>query len=166
MKKGLAILLLLLCFAAQITFAKGDDETALSRNLIVLTKGSKINYPIQNGTTIICYARRLDGSVDAFNEYNDYFYMKDGVLYSDTMNKVYKPEKTDFMKKVDNVSLTRKGETLQLYDPLWEWSVRRHRRMVKINTSTGEYYMKGTQHNWVWYRNAVSTGYCQEFPQK
>jgi hypothetical protein len=65
------------------------------------------------------------------------------------------------MKKVDRASMLNDGVTLKLYDPLWQWSIRHHMRTIKINTQTGEYYMKGTQDNWMWYRNIVSSGYCR-----
>ena len=129
-----------------------------------LDKGEAFSYPIKNGDIIECYAKRVDGSIDDFEEYNDYFVMRDGDLYSNTMHKYYKPEKTHLMKKVDKVKLTNHNQTLKMYDPLWEWSVRHHRRTIKINTQTGEYYMKGIQDNWVWYRNIIATGYCRIKP--
>ena len=165
MKNISVVVSFLLCFAlgAQIAYAIGDDVTALSRNLKVLSKGGKITYPIQDGTVIECYAKRKSGSIDAFEEYNDYFYMKDRYLYSDTMNKLYKPEKKNFMKTVGNVKLVGKGTAIEINDPLWEWSIRHHKRTIKINIITGEYYMRGTQDNWVWFRDIVSKGYCNEY---
>jgi len=77
------------------------------------------------------------------------------------MHKFYKPEQTHKLKKVDSAKVLRDGKTLKLYDPLWEWSIRHHIRTVKINTQTGEYFMKGTQDNFVWYRNITSSGYCK-----
>ena len=126
-----------------------------------LEKGEAFTYPLKEGQILECYAKKVDGSIDDFTEYNDYFVMRDGKLYSNTMHKYYKPEKTHLMKKVDQARLLSDSTTLKLYDPLWEWSVRRHKRTVKINTQTGEYYMKGTQDNWMWYRNITSTGFCR-----
>lgn len=169
MKKNLLFICILLggILFAQTVFAKGDDKAALKTNLNVLTQGEAIAYPIPDGTTIECYAKRLDGSIDAFDEYNDYFYMKNGKLYSDTMNKFYKPEKKNLMKKVDRVKLTDNGKTIQMYDPLWEWSYRHHIRVVKINKETGEYFAKNVQDNWTWYRNSIATGYCRPiYPNK
>ena len=65
------------------------------------------------------------------------------------------------LKKVDRASMLNDGKTLKLYDPLWEWSIRHHMRTIKINTQTGEYFMTGTQDNWMWYRNITSSGYCR-----
>ena len=164
MKKILLVLgILLFCFTAfaQTANAKKEDPTALNKNLKVLTKGEAIAYPIENGTTIECYAKLIDGSIDAFKEYNDYFYMKDGVIYSDTMRKLYQPDNKELVKKVKKVKLVDNGKTLRLYDPLSTWSLRRHVRVVKINLETGEYFMKGAQDNWEWYRNVVATGYCR-----
>lgn len=76
------------------------------------------------------------------------------------MHKIYKTNKAEQLKKVDRVKLNKDG-LLSLYDPLWEWSIRHHMRIVKINTKNGEYYMTGTQDNWTWYRNITATGYCK-----
>jgi hypothetical protein len=162
-KKFLVFAGSILCLAllAQTVIAKCDDTMALKRNLKVFTKGEAITYPIPEGTTIECYAKKLDGSIDAFSEYNDYFYMKDGKLYSDTMRKLYQPERKNKLKKVGKVKLTDNGNTIQIYDPLFEWSLRHHTRVVKINKETGTYFMKGVQDNWRWYRNIISTGYCR-----
>ena len=164
MKKSFVFLVaLLFCFIAiaQTANAKKEDPTALSKNLKVLTQGEAIAYPIPNGSTIECYAKLIDGSIDAFKEYNDYFYMKDGVIYSDTMRKLYQPDNKELVKKVKKVKLVDNGKALRLYDPLSTWSLRRHVRVVKINLETGEYFMKAAQDNWEWYRNAVATGYCR-----
>ena len=163
MKKGflvLAGLMVGMALLTQTVYALGDDTMALKRNLKVFTKGEPIPYPIPNGTTIECYATKLDGSIDAFSEYNDYFYMKDGALYSDSMKKIYKPNAKNFMKKLKHVKLVD-GNTIQMYDPLFEWSMRHHKRVVKINKDTGVYFMKGMQDNWRWYRNIIATGYCR-----
>lgn len=147
--------------AIQATYAIGDNTNALKSNLKVLTKGEAIQYPIADGTTIECYAKMIDGSIEAFSEYNEYFIIKNGALYSDTMNKLYKPEKKNPMKKIGNVKYDTNKKTIQIYDPLWEWSARHHKRVVKINTETGTYFMKGKQDNWRWYRNAIAIGYCR-----
>ena len=63
------------------------------KGLTVLKKGESFTYPLPEGTIIECYAKRLDGSIDEFEEYNDYFVVRDGKLYSNTMHKLYKPEK-------------------------------------------------------------------------
>ena len=168
-KKALVLAGLLVCFTilSQAVIAKGDNTTALKENLKVLTKGEAIEYPIPDGTVIECYGKMVDGSIDAFSEYNEYFYMKDGTLYSDTLRKLYQPERKDYMKKLRNVKLTNNGTTIQIYDPIFEWSLRHHKRVVKINKDTGVYFMKGTQDNWRWYRNAVATGYCRAiYPDK
>lgn len=129
--------------------------------VVVLKQGEPFSYPIPEGAVIECYAKKIDGSIDDFEEYNDYFLMKNGKLYSNTMNKIYKSEKTKQLKKVDQARLLGDKKTLKMYDPLWEWSFRHHMRGVKINTKTGEYFMKGTQDNWMWYRNITATGYCR-----
>ena len=163
MKKSLLFTFVLICgiLASQTVFAKGDNVMALKQDVKVLTKGEAITYPIPNGTEIECYGELLDGSIEAFDKFNDHFYMKNGVLYSDTMNKLYKPEKKDYMKKVGNYKYNADKKTIQIYDPLWEWSARHHKRIVKINTETGKYFMKGKQDNWRWYRNAIVIGYCR-----
>lgn len=129
-----------------------------------LNKGEAFTYPLKNGTILECYAKKVDGSIEYFTEYNDYFVMLDGHLYSNTMHKCYKPDKTHLLKKVDRASMLSDGKTLKMYDPLWEPSIRHHMRTIKINTQTGEYYMKGTQDNWMWYRNITATGYCRIKP--
>ena len=168
MKKSLLFICLLMCgiLASQTAFAIGDNEMALKQNVNVLKKGEAIEYPIPDGTTIECYGELLDGSIEAFNKFNDHFYMKNGILYSDTMNKLYKPEKKNYMKKVDRVKLMSDNKTIQMYDPLWEWSARHHKRVVKINIETGTYFMKAVQDNWRWYRNAIVTGYCRPIYNK
>lgn len=162
-KKNLILFGIIVCFVifAQTVNAKGDDTMALKRNLNVLTQGEPIPYPIPDGTTIECYAKKLDGSIDAFSEYNEYFYKKDGALYSDTMRKLYQPERKNYMKKIRTISLRDNGTVIQIYDPLFEWSLRHHKRVVKINKDTGVYFMKGYQDNWRWYRNIIATGYCR-----
>ncbi|MEE3349484.1 MAG: hypothetical protein VZR09_05535 [Candidatus Gastranaerophilaceae bacterium] len=164
MKKKFLVLagsMLCLTVLAQAVMAFGDDTMALKRDLKVLTKGEAIEYPIPNGTTIECYGKKLDGSIDAFSEYNEYFYMIDGKLYSDTLRKLYQPERKNPMKRIRSVKLTDNGSTIQIYDPLFEWSLRHHKRVVKINKDTGTYFMKGVQDNWRWYRNIIATGYCR-----
>lgn len=131
-----------------------------SNQVKVLTEGEPFEYPIPNNTKIECYAKMIDGSIDGFAEYNDYFYMKDGVLYSDKMNELFKPGKNNPWKKVDRVKLKSDKKTLQMYDPLWKLPLRHHVRVVKIDISTGKYFMKAVQDNWTWYRNAIATGYC------
>ena len=148
MKRGLVLAISLL-LASNVVSAKTDlncpNELLSKKGLTVLEKGEGFTYPLPEGSIIECYAKRLDGSIDEFEEYNDYFLVRDGKLYSNTMHKLYKPEKVHKLKKVDNVYLQRDGKTLQLYDPLWEWSIRHHARLIKINIQTGEYYMTGTQ---------------------
>lgn len=143
------------------------QEILDKKELTVLTKGEPFSYPLPNGSIIECYAKRLDGSIDEFEEYNDYFVMRDGHLYSNTMHKLYKPNKITKLKKVDRAGLLGDKITLRLYDPLWEWSIRHHMRTIKINTKTGEYFMTGTQDNWMWYRNITASGYCRViYPEK
>ncbi len=164
MNRFLLIVFCVFCIASQVVASnevhRSAREMALARNLVVLNKGEAFSYPLSEGAVIQCYAKRIDGSVDAFHEFNDYFVMKDGTLYSNTMHKLYKPKKADKLKKVDRVNLVD-GGILKMYDPLWEPSIRHHMRHVKINTRTGEYYMDGTQDNWMWYRNITATGYCR-----
>ena len=131
------------------------------KDITVLNEGEPFSYPIPNGALIQCYANKVDGSIDDFTEYNDYFLMKNGDLYSNTMHKLYKPEKSTELKLVDRTSIMGDGKTLKLYDPLWEGSGRRHKRTIKIDTSTGKYYMTGTQDNVMWYRNISTVGYCR-----
>lgn len=131
------------------------------KDITVLNEGEPFSYPIPNGALIQCYAKKLDGSIDDFTEYNDYFLMKNGELYSNTMHKLYKPEKSTELKLVDRANIIGDGKTLKLYDPLWEGAGRRHKRTIKIDTSTGNYYMTGTQDNVMWYRNITTTGYCR-----
>ncbi len=143
-------------FAAMLTAMLAVSAASLE----VIDKGEGFEYPLQEGATIACYAKRIDGSVDAFKEYNDYFVFKNNKLYSNTMHKIYKPGKAEQLKKVDRVKMNKEG-LLSLYDPLWEWSIRHHMRTIKINTKNGEYYMTGTQDNWMWYRNITAAGYCK-----
>ncbi len=154
MKKILTILGILILNFMIIQGVLASDK------VVVLTKGEPFEYPIANNAKIECYAKMIDGSIDGFVEYNDYFYMKDGVLYSDTMNKIYKSEKTNLLNKIDRVKLKSDKKTLQMYDPLWTKSIRRHFRIIKIDISTGNYFMKAVQDNQTWYRNAIATGYC------
>ena len=149
---------------ANSVWAKTDlttPELMSNRDLLVITKGESFNYPIPEESIIACYAKRIDGSIDAFEEYNDYFLMRNGHLYSNTMNKIYKPLKAHKLKKVDQARILGDKKTLKLYDPLWEGSFRHHMRGIKINTKTGEYFMRGTQDNWTWYRNITATGSCK-----
>ena len=168
MKKFLIAVLGLL-ISANTVFAAKDylcPKILLTKiGITKLDKGEAFKYPLEEGAILECYAKKVDGSIDDFTEYNDYFVMKDGNLYSNTMHKYYKPEKTHIMKKVDQAKLLGDNKTLKMYDPLWEPSIRHHMRTVKINTQTGEYYMKGTQDNWMWYRNITATGYCRVKPQ-
>ncbi len=165
MKRYLLMAFLGLLFISGTAQARTDltcpHDILAKKDLTVLTKGQSFSYPLPEGSVIECYAKRIDGSVDDFEEYNDYFVMRNGRLYSNTMHKIYKPHKMDKLKKVDRAGLQSDNKTLRLYDPLWEWSVRHHMRTVKINTKTGEYFMDGTQDNWMWYRNITSTGYCR-----
>ena len=156
---------------SNVVFAKTDLNCPLDilnkKDLTVLDKGEAFTYPLPEGAILECYAKRLDGSVDDFNEYNDYFVMRNGRLYSNTMHRVYKPHKMDKLKKVDRASVLGDNKTLRLYDPLWEWSIRHHMRTIKIDTTTGNYFMNGTQDNWMWYRNMTSSGYCRViYPDK
>ena len=148
-----------------LVFAKNvinpSDKILMKKDLTVLKNGTPFSYPLKEGDILECYAKRLDGSIDDFAEYNDYFIMKNGHLYSNTMHKIYKPHKSNILKKVDRASMLNDNKTLKLYDPLWEWSIRHHMRPIKKKKKTGEYFMKGTQDNWMWYRNITSSGYCR-----
>lgn len=167
MKKFLVAILGFLV-TANMVFAAKDIYTPkilLTKvGITKLSKGTGFTYPLKEGAILECYAKRIDGSIDEFDEYNDYFVMKNGELFSNTMHKLYKPDKVHIMKKVDKVKLKEKKQTLEMYDPLWEGPARRHQRTIKINTQTGEYYMKGTQDNFTWYRNITTTGYCRVKP--
>ena len=164
MKKLLALTIGLLV-SANLVFAATDylcpKILTTKIGITKLDKGEAFSYPLPEDAILECYAKKIDGSIDDFTEYNDYFVMKNGHLYSNTMHKAYKPNKSHIMKKVDKASMLNDGKTLKLYDPLWEPSIRHHMRTIKINTQTGEYYMKGTQDNWMWYRNITATGYCR-----
>lgn len=168
MKKLLALSIGLL-ISANLVFAATDylcpKILTTKIGITKLDKGESFSYPLPEDAILECYAKKIDGSIDDFTEYNDYFVMKNGHLYSNTMHKYYKPNKSHIMKKVDKASMLNDGKTLKMYDPLWEPSIRRHMRTIKINTQTGEYYMTGTQDNWMWYRNITATGYCRVKPQ-
>lgn len=168
MKKLLALSIGLL-ISANLVFAATDylcpKILTTKIGITKLDKGEAFSYPLPEDAILECYAKKIDGSIDDFTEYNDYFVMKNGHLYSNTMHKYYKPNKSHIMKKVDKASMLNDGKTLKMYDPLWEPSIRRHMRTIKINTQTGEYYMTGTQDNWMWYRNITATGYCRVKPQ-
>ena len=167
MKKILIAILGVLA-SANLVFAATDLSTPkilLTKiGMTKLEKGEAFKYPLKDDQILECYAKKVDGSIDDFTEYNDYFVMRDGALYSNTMHKLYKPNKTHKLKKVDRASMLNDGKTLKLYDPLWEPSIRHHMRTIKINTQTGEYYMTGTQDNWMWYRNITTTGFCRIKP--
>lgn len=164
MKKVLLTALAMLLMS-NIAMAKTDLTTPkillTKMGITKLDKGEAFKYPLPEGAILQCYAKRIDGSIDQFEAYNDYFVMRNGKLYSNTMHKAYKPNKVHKLKKVDKASMLNDGITLKLYDPLWQLPLRRHLRTIKINTQTGEYYMKGTQDNYMWYRNIVSSGYCR-----
>ena len=164
MKKFLFVIYVLLLFpnlANAKTDLKTPENILQKKDITVLTKGETINYPLANESIIECYAKKIDGSIDEFEEYNDYFVVRNNRLYSNTMHKLYKPNRINKLKKVDRAKLLNGKITLKLYDPLWEASIRRHKRTIKINTKTGAYYMKGMQDNWMWYRNVVTSGYCR-----
>lgn len=158
---GLAFVMVCTACYAAVSLTEKEAAIMLSDNVKVLEKGEAINYPLAENSIIECYAKQIDGSIKEFEEYNDYFIVKDGKLYSTTMQKIYKPEKSKKLKKVDRVKLVDSNKTLKLYDPLWEGSFRHHPRVVKIHLDNGTYFMKGIQDNWSWYRNAVSSGYCR-----
>ena len=159
----LGLVLAIACTAcyAKTVLTEREAGIMLSDDLKVLTAGEPINYPLADNSIIECYAKKIDGSIGDFDEYNDYFIVKDGILYSTTMQKIYKPEKEKKLKKVDRVKLVDSNKVLRFYDPLWEGTLRQHLRVVKINLETGSYFMKAVQDNWTWYRNMISTGYCR-----
>ena len=136
-------------------------ELVFAKELKVIKKGEPFSYPIPEGAVIECYAKKVDGSIDAFEEYNDYFVMQGGELYSDTLHRLYKPEKNNELKKVDRVSVTDGGTKLKMYDPLWEKNLRHHKRNVVIDLTTGAYHMTGTQDNAMWYRTITASGVCR-----
>lgn len=140
---------------------RSGHEWVFAKELQVIKKGEPFSYPIPEGAVIECYAKRVDGSIDAFEEYNDYFVMKGGELYSDTLHRLYKPEKNNELKKVDRVSVTDGGTKLKMYDPLWEKNLRHHKRNIVIDLTTGAYHMTGTQDNAMWYRNITTSGVCR-----
>ena len=120
--KKLLIAILGLFVSANLVFAAADVPTPkilLSKiGMTKLEKGEAFAYPLNEGAILECYAKRADGSIDDFKEYNDYFVMKNGKLYSNTMHKYYKPNKTHLMKKVDQARILGDNKTLKLYDPL------------------------------------------------
>jgi len=158
------LILAILCLTSvgtAMAMANEVDDILFSNKITVISEGERINWPLNDGSIIGCYATMVDGSIDDFREYNDYFLVKNGHLYSGTMQKIYKAEKGNKLKKVDRANLLRDGKTLKLYDPLWEGSIRRHKRTVKINITNGNYYMNAFQDNAMWYRRAVTTGHCK-----
>ena len=170
MKKFL-LSVLVCCLIVNIACAKNttgnrsESEMVLAKDLRVLIEGEAFSYPLPDNSVIECYAKEYDGSIDAFIEYNDYFLSKKGRLYSQTMHKIYKPNKSNKYKKVDQARMLRDGVTLRLYDSLWEPSIRRHYRLIRINTQTGEYHMDAFQDNAMWYRKAKTKGYCRVINQ-
>ena len=112
-----------LLIVANTAFAKTDLTTPkvlLTKiGMTKLANGEAFKYPLKDGEILECYAKRVDGSIDDFTEYNDYFVMRNGRLYSNTMHKYYKPNKIQKLKKVDRASMLNDGKTLKLYDPLW-----------------------------------------------
>lgn len=163
--KKLILLILGMVISSNMIFASVDllcPKILLTKiGINKFDKGEAFAYPLKEGQILECYAKRINGSIDYFTEFNDYFVMRDGNLYSNTMHKYYKPNKTHMLKKVDRVKMSSDNETLKLYDPLWELPLRRHVRKIEINTKTGEYYMQGSQDNMVWFRLVTATGVCR-----
>ena len=153
-------LLTILSFALLSGIAMANT-TANTNDKEILTLGEGFTYPLPEGTVLECYAKNMNGKVKPFREYNDYYIVKNGELYSNTFHKFYKPKKADVLKKVDRVKLQEDKPILSLYDSLWEWSARRHQRHVVISTETGEYMMKAKQDNLIWYRTIKTSGYCR-----
>lgn len=151
-------------FADNSTTQKSERSMILAKNLKILDHGEAFSYPLPDNAVLECYAKRNDGSIEAFEEYNDYFISKKGKLYSTTMHQVFKPEKSDVYKKADQAHLMRDKKTLLIYDPLWVKTARWHQRQIKIDTQTGEYKMRSRQDNWMWYRKANTSGYCRVIP--
>ena len=93
MKRYLLMACLGLLFISGNAMARTDltcpMDILAKKDVTVLTKGQSFSYPLPEGSIIECYAKRIDGSVDDFEEYNDYFVMRNGRLYSNTMHKIY-----------------------------------------------------------------------------
>lgn len=168
--KRLLLTALSLLFVANMAQAKTDlnaPEKMLPKKIEVISKGEAFNYPLPEGAIIACHAKMIDGSIDALAEFNDYYVVRDGILYSNFMHRFFKKNRAWKLNEVDQQRILSDGETLRMYDPLWTPTYRHHMRVVKINTKTGEYYADVTQDNWTWYREAKTTGLCKViYPSK
>ena len=71
--KKLIVMVFSISLFANTAYAKTDltcpDEILKKTELTVLTKGEPFSYPLPDGAIIECYAKRLDGSIDEFEEY-------------------------------------------------------------------------------------------------
>ncbi len=163
--RKILVLILGMLISTNLVFAAKDltcPKILLTKiGITKFDKGEAFTYPLKEGQILECYAQKVDGSIDHFKEYNDYFIMRDGNLYSNTMHKFFKPEKTHLLKKVDRVTILNDNKILKMYDPLWTHTIRHHKRTIEINTETGEYKMNGVKDNWTWYRKATTNGYCR-----
>ena len=169
--KRVLLVLLSMCFVTNIVMAKTDltcpEQLLPKESINVLKKGEAFTYPLPEGAIIECYAKEIDGSIDDLKEFNDYYVVRNGSLYSNTMHRFFKKTRSEKLKKVDYVGLESDKTTLFMYDPLWTPTYRHHTHTVKINTKTGEYYSEVFQDNWTWFRKSKGSGYCRIiYPQK
>ncbi len=125
----------------------------------VNAKDNKENviYTIEDGTKLECTAKRINGSIDDYIDTTDYYYFKNGKVYSPNLVKLYGKINED-PRKVLKLKIT--DDEIKFKDRYYEtWTM--NYKWVTIDRKTGEYKFSAKRDFGTWYRLANALGQCK-----
>lgn len=130
--------------------------TSVSNITAIAAKQNAI-YTVEDGTKLECTAKRVRGSIDDYIETTDYYYFKNGKIYSPNLVKLY-GKINDNPKKVLKLKIT--DDEIKFKDRFYEtWTM--DYKWVTIDRKTGEYKFSAKRDFGTWYRTANAIGQCK-----
>ena len=114
-------------------------------------------YTIEDGTKLECTAKRISGSIDDYIDTTDYYYFKNGKIYSPNLVKLYGKINED-PRKVLRLKIT--DDQIKFKDRYYEtWTM--NYKWATIDRKTGEYKFSAKRDFGTWYRLANAVGKCR-----
>ena len=114
-------------------------------------------YSVEDGVKLECNAKRVRGSIDDYIDITDYYYFKDGKIYSPNLVKLY-GKINDDPRKVLKLKIT--DSEIKFKDRFYEtWTM--DYKWVTIDRKTGEYRFSAKRDFGTWYRTANAIGQCK-----
>lgn len=127
----------------------------------ILNTGEAFSYPLEDGSVIECYAKKTSGNTKEFKEYNDYFFLKNGTLYSNTLSKQENNDKEKDTGEIQKIILLDGKTTLKIYQEETKEREKIKKRDILINLPTGRYNMLLQEKTKFGYKKITTSGYCR-----